>query len=138
MTVSNAAALLAFLDYGTLPGVRASRIGLPCHTSSRHKHALQCSSALPAVPVVPASVPIRAIVPASVPIIAVVSGTVPIIAVVPGGHNHGRGIHHGRWWGDDYGRGSDEDREWQPNRDLDPGVSREGQGQTNDPQECTQ
>ena len=57
-------------------------------------------------------------VPTMVPIISAVMvmmspvpRTVSNIPVVPGSHDDRRGIHDGRWWGDDHGHGSDKDRD---------------------------
>ena len=37
------------------------------------------------------------------------------LAGVPGSHDNGRGVHAGRWWGDDHRYGSDKDRDRLPN-----------------------
>ena len=114
--------------------------------SSRHNHALQCSATLPAMPAVPAVVGMMSPVPMTVPIIAIamvvspVSRTIPSISVVPGSHDNGRGVDDGRWWGDEHGYGSDENRNWQPNAqgDMHPGLGRERQRKRCETQERTQ
>ena len=110
------------------PCVRARRPGVLLHTSSRHNHALQGSSSLPAVPAVGVTVVVSP-VPMMVPIISAVMvmmspvpRTVSNIPVVPGSHDDGRGIHDRQWWGDEHGYGSDKNRGRQPNAhgDMDP------------------
>ena len=117
---------------GVLPYERARYTGVPFHTSSRHNHALQCPSPLPAAPAV-------------MVMMSPVPRTVPIIPVVPRSHDDRRGVYNGRRWdddhgcgSDDHGCGSDEDRQRQPNRDMDPSVSWERQGKTCKTQEHTQ
>ena len=55
----------------------------------------------------------------------------PVIPVVLRSHDDGRGIHHGRWWGDNYGCGCDHhrggiDRYPDANRDIDPRMGGRG------------
>ena len=76
----------------------------------------------------------------TVPVIAIaivvspVPIRVPVISIVPGSHNDRSGIdNYRRRWSDD-----DWHRQRQPNRDMDPGVRQERQGETCQAQERTQ
>jgi hypothetical protein len=137
-------------EKGASDGVFAVRQGtsyrLPLHPSSRHNHALRCSTSLPAVPAV---VVMMAPAPMTVPIIAIVMmvGVSPVPMRVPVVSRyqdrcsliyHGRGIDDHRLRGHDNRCGCDDNRQPNAHGDTDSGVGRQGQGKTGETQERTQ
>ena len=75
---------------------------------------------------------VRMMPPVSMPVpMAPIPRTIPIIPVVPRSHDDGRGIHHGRRWGDDHGGRGDHNRQPHPHGDVDPTcLGRERRGKT--------